>query len=285
MDEAIVAEKQVAAAQAVRPRWRLWGISGPLVSMFAVLVLAFLILPAVVILIISFSSAQYLTFPPPGWSLQWYEKFFSSRDWITAAARSAQIGLGTVALSLVLGVPLAFALVRTQFRGKPLVDALVIAPMILPAIILAIGDYLLFVRLSLVGTMQGLILAHTVVALPFMVVNVRATLKGVDPYLEKAASSLGASPVIVFATITLPLMLPGVITGSLFAFIISFDEVVIALFLSGPYTQTLPMRMWSGLRYEIDPTIAAVSSLLIVLAAVLLTFLQLMRGQNTQETR
>jgi putative spermidine/putrescine transport system permease protein len=285
MDETMATAQQTAPLRPARPRWRLWGLSKPLIGAFAGLVLVFLLLPAIVIVVISFSSAQYLTFPPPGWSLQWYREFFSSPDWVTATVRSIQIGLGTVALSLALGVPLSFVLVRTQFRGKPLVDALVLAPMILPAIILAIGDYLLFVRLKLVGTMWGLILGHTVIALPFMVVNVRATLRGVDPYLEKAASSLGANPLTVFRTITLPLMMPGVITGSLFAFITSFDEVVIALFLSGPYTQTLPMRMWSGLRYEIEPTIAAVSSLLIMLAAILLTFIQFTRGRNNPETR
>jgi putative spermidine/putrescine transport system permease protein len=238
-----------------------------------------------VIIPISFSSARYLTFPPPGLSLQWYQGYFGGRDWIAATVQSLKVGAGTVAVCLLLGVPLAFALVRTYFRGKPFIDALVISPMILPAIILAIGDYLLFARLQLVGTTPALIIGHSVIALPFMVVNVRATLKGVDLDLERAASSLGAPPLTVFATITLPLMMPGVITGALFAFITSFDEVVIALFVSGPHTQTLPMRMWSGLRYEIEPTIAAVSSLLIIFATLILALVQLTRGQHTQETK
>jgi len=265
--------------------WRLRNLLSMLVTGLAILVLIFLVLPVFVIIPISFSSAQYLTFPPPGLSLQWYQQYFGGRDWIAATIQSLQVGLGTVVVCLLLGVPLAFALVRTSFRGKFLVDALVISPMILPAIILAIGDYLLFVRLRLVGTTWALILGHAVIALPFMVVNVRATLKGVDPDLERAASSLGAPPLAVFTTVTLPLMMPGVITGALFAFIISFDEVVIALFLSGPYTQTLPMRMWSGLRYEIEPTLAAVSSLLIIFAAVILIIVQITQSHHTEEPR
>jgi ABC-type spermidine/putrescine transport system permease subunit II len=264
---------------------QLRNLPGVLVTGLAILVLIFLILPVFVIIPISFSSAKYLTFPPPGLSLQWYQQYFSGRDWLAATIQSFQVGAGAVVVCLLLGVPLAFALVRTHFRGKFFIDALVISPMILPAIILAIGDYLLFVRLKLVGTTWALILGHAVIALPFMVVNVRATLKGVDPGLERAASSLGAPPLAVFATITLPLMMPGVITGALFAFITSFDEVVIALFLYGPYTQTLPIRMWSGLRYEIEPTIAAVSSLLIIFAATILTIVQLTRGQRGEELR
>jgi putative spermidine/putrescine transport system permease protein len=260
-------------------------LPGMLLSLVAMAVLIFLVLPVFVILPISFSSARYLTFPPPGFSLQWYDQFFSGKDWISAAFQSFKIGFGAVALCLLLGVPLAYALVRTHFRGKFLIDALVISPMILPAIILAIGDYLLFVRLKLVGTTWGLILGHTVIALPFMVVNVRATLKGVDPELEHAAASLGAAPLTTFRTITLPLMMPGVIAGSLFAFITSFDEVVIALFISGPYTQTLPMRMWSGLRYEIEPTIAAVSSLLIIFATIILIAVQFRTDHQSKESR
>jgi len=257
-------------------------LSGILLIGFAVGVLIFLVLPVFIIIPISFSSARYLTFPPPGWSLQWYQQYFSSQDWISATIQSFKVGIGAVVVCLLLGVPLAYVLVRTHFRGKFLVDALVISPMILPAIILAIGDYLLFVRFKLVGSTWALILGHAVIALPFMVVNVRATLKSVDPDLERAASSLGGAPLIVFLTITLPLMMPGVIAGALFAFITSFDEVVIALFVSGPHTQTLPMRMWSGLRYEIEPTIAAISSLLIAFATIILVATQFRRDRNTQ---
>jgi putative spermidine/putrescine transport system permease protein len=260
-------------------------LPGILLGSIAAAVLVFLILPVFVIIPISFSSARYLTFPPPGFSLQWYQQYFTGQDWISATVQSFEVALGAVILCLLLGVPLAYALVRTHFRGKFLMDALVISPMILPAIILAIGDYLLFVRFRLVGTTWGLILGHTVIALPFMVVNVRATLKGVDPDLERAASSLGAIPLTVFRTITLPLMMPGVIAGCLFAFITSFDEVVIALFISGPHTQTLPMRMWSGLRYEIEPTIAAISSLLIAFATLILVAMQFKRDDQGERTK
>jgi putative spermidine/putrescine transport system permease protein len=262
-------------------RW-IGSFPGIVLIVFTAGVLIFLVLPVFVIIPISFSSARYLTFPPPGLSLQWYQQYFSNQDWISATLQSFKVGLGAVAVCLSLGVPLAYALVRTHFRGKFFVDALVISPMIMPAIILAIGDYLLFVRLKLVGTTLALILGHAVIALPFMVVNVRATLKNVDPGLERAASSLGAAPLTVFLTVTLPLMMPGVIAGALFAFITSFDEVVIALFVSGPLTQTLPMRMWSGLRYEIEPTIAAVSSLLIALATLILVVTQFRRDRNTE---
>ncbi len=243
-------------------RNRLLAVLGPAI-------LAFLALPTFVVVPISFSAAKYLSFPPPGWSLQWYERYFGSPEWTTATLRSFQVALLTMAAATALGTAVALAL-RRQFRGKQLVNLALIAPLVVPVIITSIAIYGLYSRLRLVGTLLGLVMAHTVVALPFVVVVVAATLRGLDPNLELAAQNLGANRWHTFRLVTLPLIRPGIISAALLAFIASFDEVVIAIFISGARAPTLPKQMWDGIRTEIDPTIAAVSSLLIAVTTLVM---------------
>jgi len=232
----------------------------------------FLVLPIFVIIPISFSSARFLQFPPQGFSLQWYADYFGSRNWIYATLRSFQVGILTMITATILGTLASFAIVRGDFRGKRLVYGIMLSPLIIPVIITSVAIYYFFAKLHLVGTLSGLVLAHTVLALPFVVVNVTATLQGFDITLERAAISLGANRLVTFMKVTFPLIWPGIVSGSLFAFITSFDEVVVAIFLAGS-KPTLPKQMWDGIRISINPTISAVASLMIVFSILLLLFL------------
>lgn len=252
------------------------GQRSPILWGAALLVLAFLALPTLVVLPISFSAAKYLTFPPPGWSLQWYGRYFGSREWMTATWRSVEVGVLTMAAATIVGTAAALAL-RRQFRGRSLVNLVILAPMVVPVIIVAIAIYGLYARLRLIGTIPGLVLAHTVLALPFVVVVVAATLRGFDETLELAAQNLGANRWQTFHLVTLPLIRPGIVSGALLAFITSFDEVVIAIFISGARSPTLPKQMWDGIRTEIDPTVAAVSTLLIGVTTAVIGAITLVR--------
>jgi putative spermidine/putrescine transport system permease protein len=249
-------------------------------SVIAGLVLFYLILPILVVIPLSFSSASYLSFPPPGFSLHWYRNFFTRADWISSAWLSIWVGLAVTVLATALGTPASVALVRGRFAGKGLVNAFILSPLIVPGIIVAIGIYFFYARLGVVGNPIALVLAHTCLAVPFVVINVSATLYGFDERLEYAAMSLGASPWGAFRQVTLPLIRPGVLAGSLFAFITSFDELIVALFVSGTTAVTLPRRMWEGIRFEIDPTIAAVSTILVAFSGALLLTAELLRRRS-----
>jgi len=235
---------------------------------FIALILAVMIAPIVVVVVLSFSSASYLTFPPPAFGMRWYREYLGSRDWLAATALSVEVAVSVVLLSTVLGTLATLGLARLPRVARLLATGLILSPLIMPVIIVAIGVYYAFARYGLVGTPVGLVLAHTCLAVPFVVTSVGASLAGFDRRLEMAALSLGATPFGTFRQVTLPLILPGVLVGALFAFITSFDELVVALFLSGANAVTLPRRMWEDLRYALDPTIAAVSTLTIVVTVV-----------------
>ena len=255
------------------------GVSVPRVILYLVtgLTLFYLLFPVFVVVPVSFSSAQYLQFPPPGLSLQWYEKYFGREDWVDATLLSLRIGAITALLATVLGTLASLALVRGRFRGRQAVNSFIVSPMIIPGIIVAIGVYFFYARLQIVGSPFGLALAHTALAIPFVVVNVSATLYGFDERLEFAAMNLGANRWQTFFRVTLPIIRPGVLAGALFAFITSFDELIVALFVSGTGAVTLPRKMWDGIRMEIDPTIAAVSTLLILISISVLVSAELLR--------
>ena len=248
----------------------------PALIAFALATVVFLAAPLAVVVPISFSSAKYLTFPPPGWSLQWYARYLGSREWMSATVRSVEVAVLTTAAATAIGTAAALAL-RHPFRGRSLVRMLVLAPLAVPVIIVAIAIYGLYARLQLVGTIAGLVLAHTLLALPFVVVIVSATLHGIDETLELAAQSLGANRWRTFRLVTLPLIRPGIVSAALLAFITSFDEVVVAIFVSGTRAATLPKQMWDGIRTEIDPTVAAVSTLLIGVTSLALALLAFVR--------
>jgi putative spermidine/putrescine transport system permease protein len=218
---------------------------------------------------ISVSSASYMQFPPPGFSWQWYQRYFGDEIWIEATIRSFQVAALCTALAMLLGVPLAFLLVRSKRRGMWMLDRLAAAPIIVPTIILSIAIYSIFARLQLIGVWYGVAIAHTVLALPFVVILVGAGLRGFDQAQEQAAMGLGASWPVAIWRITLPQLRPSLISAAFLAFISSFDELVVAMFLSGA-AMTLPKKMFDNIMMEIDPTIAAVSVTQILLVGICL---------------
>ncbi len=232
----------------------------------------FLMLPLLVVFPISLSSAPYMQFPPPGFSWQWYERYLDDPQWVEATWRSLYIGSATATLALLLGVPLAFSLARGKFLGRGLLDRIAMAPIIVPTIILSVAVYGLFAKLKLIGEWYGLVVAHTVLALPFVVLVMVAGLRDFDRALEQAAEGLGASRWRTLRRVTLPILRPSLVSAGLLAFITSFDEVVVALFLSGA-RMTLPKKMFDNILMEIDPTIAAVSVMQILLVSVVLVLI------------
>jgi putative spermidine/putrescine transport system permease protein len=254
-----------------------------LLPLVGLAVLAFLILPVLVVVPLSFSSARYLSFPPPGFSLQWYGNFFGREAWTGAAWLSLWVGLATTVCAVLLGVPAALGLVRGRFPGQRLAYALVLSPIVAPGIIVAVGTYYVYAGFGMVGRPVALVVAHTCLAVPFVVINVAAGLAGVDRRLEQAALSLGATPLGAFRQVTLPLIRPGLLAGAIFAFVTSFDELLVALFLSGTTAVTLPRRMWEQIQFAIDPTIAAASTLLILLTTTLMLGAELLRRRSERQ--
>lgn len=236
---------------------------------FIGLVWVFLSVPILILLPLSFTSARYLAFPPPGYSLQWFARYLADPSWIDATLRSFQIGAMTTVLSLVLGIPFAFGLCRSKFPGQGAVEGGVMAPIVVPHIVFSIAIYALFARIGLVGQWYGLVLAHTVLALPFVSIALVAGLRGIDQSLEVAARGLGASRLGAIWYVTLPLLKPSIVSAAFLAFISSFDELVVAMFLSGVHS-TLPKKMFDSILIEIEPTVAAASVVQVTVVTVLL---------------
>ncbi|MBI2205451.1 MAG: ABC transporter permease [Candidatus Rokubacteria bacterium] len=241
----------------------------PLLYAYCALVFAFLTAPMVVVAIVSFSSASYLVFPPPGFSLRWYARYLNDPIWIDATVRSFKVGLVATAISTVLGTLLAFSLVRGRYPGRAIIDRLSIAPLIVPSMVYSIAVYGLFASLRLIGSWPTIALAHAVHILPYVVLIVVAALKTFDVAQEQAAMGLGATRLGAILRVTLPQIRPALVSAAFLAFISSFDELVIAMFLGGAQ-MTLPKKMFDNIMTEIDPTIAAVSVLQIVLVAIAL---------------
>ena len=246
------------------------------------LVLLFLILPSLLVVPLSFSDSRYLDFPPPAWSTRWYAAFFESREWRAATWTSFVAAILTMVISTVLGTLAAYGLHTSQSRLTRIVYATFMLPLIIPGILIAIGVFLLFARLGLNNTMTGIVLAHSVMAIPLVVITVASGLKSYDISQEMVARSLGASRPWAFLTVTLPQIQISVISAALLAFITSLDEVVISLFIAGGDNATLTRRMFNALRDEIDPTIAAISTLLILFSAVLLGLTQLLQREPSE---
>lgn len=242
-----------------------------------VLVGVWLLVPTLIVIPISFSGNDSFAFPPTSWSLRHYETFFTERTWLTSLLVSVQLAVIVTIIATVLGTAAAFALSRTAFFAKGAVNALFLAPLIVPGIVVAVALYAAFLQWGLIGTPIGFIAAHTVLAIPFVTVNVTAALAGFDRTLERAAAGLGASAVSTFRRVTLPLILPGVLSGAVFAFVTSFDEVVVSLFVQSPRLQTLPVRMFTSVTNEVDPTVAAASTVVITVTTALLTLAATLR--------
>ncbi|MDZ5456073.1 ABC transporter permease [Azohydromonas lata] len=243
-------------------------------------VLLFLLLPILAIVPLSFSASSFLAYPMPGWSLQWYEQLLASDDWARAARNSFIVAPLATLLATVLGTLASVGLARVQFKGKSVLMSVLIAPMVVPVVVVGVGTYLVFARIGLADTYLGLVLSHAALGAPFVVTTVLATLQGFNHNLVRASLGLGAGPVETFFRVTLPVIAPGVISGALFAFATSFDEVVVTLFIAGPAQATLPRQMFTGIRENINPTIAAVATLLILFTTALMLTLEWIRGRR-----
>ncbi len=255
-----------------------------LVWIVAALVLLYLVFPIFVVVPISFSGANYLQFPPQSLSLRWYQNYFVGHGWVDATVLSVEVAIVAGALATVIGTAAAFGIVRSDFPMKRAIYAALLSPLIVPSIISAIAFYFLFAPLHLIDTFWGLVLAHTILTLPLVVVVVTASLRGFNTVLERAALSLGATPWTAVRRVTLPLIAPGIATGALLAFLASFDEVVVAIFLSGTDAVTLPKKLWEGVWLEITPVIAAASTVVLVLTLVLFVTLELIRRRSESTT-
>lgn len=257
-------------------RWAFLGFCG--------LVFGFLILPILAIVPLSFNGGSFLTYPLDGFSLRWYEEVLTTEKWIRALRNSLIIAVPATALATVLGTLAALGLANTHFRGKGALIGLLISPMVVPLIITAVGVYFFYAPLGLTSSFAGLILIHAALGAPFVFITVSATLAGFDTGLIRAAASLGAPPSTVFFRVIMPLILPGLVSGALFAFATSFDEVVVVLFIGGPEQRTLTREIFDGLREHVTPAITAVAALLIVLASALMIAMEMLRRRAERLT-
>lgn len=250
-------------------RWALGIICG--------LMTLFLLLPILFIIALSFGSSRWLIFPPPDWTFKWYSELFADPRWLSAALTSAKIGVIVMVLSVILGLLASLALVRGTFKGRAVLRAFFLTPMILPVVIVAVALYALFLRLGLNGTLVGFVIAHLVVALPFAIITISSALESFDTSIEQAAILCGASPWEARFRVTLPAIQHGLFAAAIFSFLISWDEVVLAIFMASPSLQTLPVKVWTTLRQDLTPVVAAASSLLVLLTVVLMIAAALLR--------
>jgi len=248
------------------------------------LIFIFLIGPILVIMPLSFNSEPYFTYPMAGFSLRWYDEIFGDSPlsilWQRAIVNSVIIAVFATILATTLGTLAALGMTRINFRGKGMLLAILISPIVVPIVITAVGMFYFYAQIGLVGTLAGITLAHTVLGVPFVVITVTATLVGFDQNMVRAGAILGAGPIRVFFMVTLPLILPGVLSGALFAFATSWDELIIVLFLATTEEHTIPRRMWSGIRELISPTIASAATILIILSIILMVVMELLRRRG-----
>jgi putative spermidine/putrescine transport system permease protein len=242
----------------------------------------FLVAPIAIIVPMSFSKAISFEFPPPGYWTGYYAQYFASHSWLEATANSFVIAFGSMVFTLLVAMPAAFGFVRYRFQGKGTLNLVMMVPIIVPAVVSALGYYGFLSLIRLVGTHAGMIIAHSVLSIPVAFLVIAAALKGFDRNLERAAMSAGAGPLRTFFWVTLPVLRPGILVGALFAFLHSFNEAVVAIFIAGRAASTLPKKMFESIRLESDPVIAVVSTLLTgsVLLGVLISLLFRQRPAN-----
>jgi len=255
------------------------------------LVFAFLMLPLAVIVPLSFNAEPYFTFTremltlqPEGFSLRWYRDIADNPQWLLSVKNSLVVGFFATLLSVALGTAAAVGLDRPRFPGKTLILGVLISPIVVPIIISAVGMFFFYSKINLGQTLTGLVLAHTVLGSPFVVITVSAALSRLNPALPRAAASLGAPPTRAFFKVTAPQIAPGLYAGALFAFATSFDEVVVVLFLAGFEQRTIPGQMWAGLNEQISPTILAVATLLILFSVLLIVTAELLRRRSEKRS-
>jgi putative spermidine/putrescine transport system permease protein len=240
-------------------------------------IIAFLAVPALFIVPVSFTTDSFIEWPPKGFTLKWYQIYFATPQWTRATVRSLGVGVATAALAMAIGTPAAFLLARREIRGRTAALAFILSPLVIPRMIIAVALFYLYARVGLVGTSTGLILGHTVLAIPYVVVTVMAVLKSYDERLDQAAWSLGASKPRTLYHVTFPLIRAGLFAAFLFAFITSFDELTIALFVTSGLATTLPKQMWDEALFKVTPTLAAVSTILLVFVTVMIVFADYLR--------
>ena len=255
-------------------------ISHWMLRAFVGAILLFLIAPILAIMPLSFNSETFFSYPMPGYSTKWYVDFFTNERWQKALRLSFVLAFATTILATTLGTLAALGLSRGNLPGRASIMAVLISPMIVPVIISALGMFFFYARWGLTGTLAGLILAHTALATPFVVITVTATLSSFDRTLMRAGASLGAPPRTVFFKVVMPLILPGMISGALFAFVTSFDEVVVIIFIASPEQNTLPRQMFSGIRELISPTITAAATVLVLISTAMLVTVELLRRRS-----
>lgn len=258
------------AARSGQPLW---------LGIFAVAALLFLCLPILIVVPMSFSSAQSLEFPPPGLSLRWYAAFFGNEVWVRAGVNSLLLATMSSTAALVLGTLAAYGLVRGSFPFKDAIEANFMAPLIVPSIITAVALFIVFARIGILGTFFGLFLAHTILVMPYAVLIMGVAIRSFDVRIEQVAATLGAGRMRILATIVMPNLVPSAAAAWIFSFVVSFDEVVVTLFLSGTH-MTIPKRMFNELIMQINPTITAVATLLIAFNIVALLLLLAFTGRG-----
>ncbi|SEB89450.1 putative spermidine/putrescine transport system permease protein [Rhizobiales bacterium GAS191] len=242
--------------------------AGPWTKAFAALLAALIVIPVLAVVPLAFSEQSFVRLPPQDWSLRWWRSFFADASWLRSLLTSLEVAALSCILSVAAGTSAALGLARLGPRPKALANGLFLGPMVAPVIVLAVGLYALARSVGLVGSVPGLVLAHTMLALPYAILNVGVSVAALDPRLALAASGLGAGPWRAFRTVTLPSILPGMLGGGIFAFVTSFDEVVLAVFLAGPNVKTLPVRIWEEVRVEYTPVVAVAATIMIVLALI-----------------
>jgi len=242
--------------------------------LYATVIILWLTLPTLIIVPVSFASGGSFSFPPKELSLEWYETVLTDPRWLRAMGNSVLVAVLTTVTATLCGTAAALGLARVRFRGKSLIENLLIAPLIVPSIVLAIGVYAVFIRFGLLGSLFGFVAAHSIVALPLVLMNVAPSIQALDTRLSDASASLGATPLRTFVSVTLPLIMPGVTAGAVLAFVTSFDEVVLAIFIQDAGFRTLPVMIFQSVSQDSSPAVAAISTLMMTVTIVLIMVLQ-----------
>ena len=263
-----------------RDRSLIWGL-----RIASALVLLFLLVPVLLIIPMGFSSDRYLTFPPPGWSFQYFVRIATDDNWLAAARNSFLIGISTTVLATVIGTSAALGLRRMHRRARGSLLVFFLSPLAVPVVIPAVGLFFMYTEFGMSASFAGMVFAHTLLAAPVVLLVVSFALRSLNPNLANAASGLGATPATEFLTVTLPAITPGICTAALFAFITSFDEIVLALFLAGTPQRTLPVKMFESIQFEVGLSTAAVGSLFVFLAASTLIGTEALRRKGDRRKR
>ena len=243
----------------------------------------FLVAPSLIVIPMSFNDSSELMFPPRTMSLRLYREFFYGGDWMLATRQSFLVATLTMIASVLLGIPAAYALARAEFRGRRLVAMVLLAPMLVPAIVIGLALYIYFAPFGLNGSTAGLILGHTILTTPLVIVIALTGVRRIDSNLELVARVMGAGQLVVFRRVVVPLLAPAIAAGALFAFLISFDEVVVAWFVAGVDTATLPVKMYSAIHWEVSPVLPVISTLLTVMSLVVVTIGRALQQRHRED--